>query len=72
MPGKSVNGVRVQQQKVLGVVPGILGCVQALEALKIVGEFGSPLSEKYVKCMCVCVQFLLTVLCEVVAVPIGF
>uniref|UniRef100_A0A6A7G6H5 Adenylyltransferase and sulfurtransferase MOCS3 homolog n=2 Tax=Hirondellea gigas TaxID=1518452 RepID=A0A6A7G6H5_9CRUS len=31
---------------VLGVVPGIIGSLQAMEILKIVGQFGEPLSAK--------------------------
>lgn len=31
---------------VLGVVPGVIGCMQALEALKIISGVGTPLSEK--------------------------
>ncbi|KAG7161914.1 Adenylyltransferase and sulfurtransferase MOCS3-like [Homarus americanus] len=31
---------------VLGVVPGLIGCMQALEAIKIISGLGSPLSQK--------------------------
>lgn len=31
---------------VLGVVPGLIGCLQALEAIKIASGLGSPLSQK--------------------------
>ncbi|KAL6196274.1 hypothetical protein ACLB2K_031889 [Fragaria x ananassa] len=35
---------RCSDSGVLGVVPGIIGCLQALEAIKIAGEVGEPLS----------------------------
>ncbi|GFQ00121.1 adenylyltransferase and sulfurtransferase mocs3 [Phtheirospermum japonicum] len=35
---------RCSDSGVLGVVPGIIGCLQALEAIKVAGEVGEPLS----------------------------
>ncbi|CAM9914071.1 unnamed protein product [Ectocarpus sp. 6 AP-2014] len=36
-------GRRCSDNGVLGTVPGVIGCLQATEALKVLGEFGSPL-----------------------------
>eukprot|EP00903_Cladosiphon_okamuranus_P012366 g11591.t1 len=36
-------GRRCSDNGVLGTVPGVMGCLQATEALKVLGEFGSPL-----------------------------
>ncbi|KAG0724014.1 Adenylyltransferase and sulfurtransferase MOCS3 [Chionoecetes opilio] len=33
---------------VLGMVPGVIGCMQALEAIKIVSHLGTPLTQKLV------------------------
>ncbi|CAM9325235.1 unnamed protein product [Ascophyllum nodosum] len=35
---------RCSDNGVLGTVPGVIGCLQATEALKVLGEFGEPLS----------------------------
>ncbi|XP_047341242.1 adenylyltransferase and sulfurtransferase MOCS3 [Impatiens glandulifera] len=37
---------RCSDSGVLGVVPGIIGCLQALEAIKIASNIGEPLSER--------------------------
>lgn len=37
---------RCSDAGVLGVVPGIVGCLQAMEAIKIAAGVGSPLSRK--------------------------
>lgn len=37
---------RCSDSGVLGVVPGIIGCLQALEAVKISAKVGDPLSER--------------------------
>ncbi|WCJ32977.1 Adenylyltransferase and sulfurtransferase MOCS3 [Euphorbia peplus] len=37
---------RCSDSGVLGVVPGIIGCLQALEAIKIASSVGEPLSER--------------------------
>ncbi|XP_065862444.1 adenylyltransferase and sulfurtransferase MOCS3 [Euphorbia lathyris] len=37
---------RCADSGVLGVVPGIIGCLQALEAIKIASSIGEPLSER--------------------------
>ena len=34
------------EYKVLGVTPGIIGCAEAAEVLKIIGEYGEVLSGK--------------------------
>ncbi|CAM9134543.1 unnamed protein product [Scytosiphon promiscuus] len=36
-------GRRCSDNGVLGTVPGVIGCLQATEALKVLGAFGSPL-----------------------------
>ncbi|CAN0215713.1 unnamed protein product [Pylaiella littoralis] len=36
-------GRRCSDNGVLGTVPGVIGCLQATEALKVLGEFGCPL-----------------------------
>eukprot|EP00904_Undaria_pinnatifida_P002240 jgi/Undpi1/12016/HiC_scaffold_4.g01715.m1 len=37
-------GRRCSDNGVLGTVPGVIGCLQATEALKVLGEFGEPLT----------------------------
>ncbi|VFR01765.1 unnamed protein product [Cuscuta campestris] len=37
---------RCSDNGVLGVVPGVIGCLQALEAIKVASEIGEPLSER--------------------------
>ncbi|CAM9353760.1 unnamed protein product [Discosporangium mesarthrocarpum] len=37
---------RCSDNGVLGSVPGVIGCLQATEALKVLGGFGTPLSQK--------------------------
>ncbi|KAJ0970801.1 hypothetical protein J5N97_018760 [Dioscorea zingiberensis] len=37
---------RCSDSGVLGVVPGVIGCLQALEAIKIASAIGEPLSER--------------------------
>ena len=34
---------------VLGPVPGVIGCQQALETLKVLGQFGTPLVGRYMR-----------------------
>ncbi|KAI3997072.1 hypothetical protein MKX01_032723 [Papaver californicum] len=43
-PPPSTACQRCSDSGVLGVVPGIIGCLQALEALKVAGDVGEPLS----------------------------
>ncbi|KAM7250905.1 hypothetical protein ACFE04_022788 [Oxalis oulophora] len=45
-PPPSTACQRCADAGVLGVVPGIIGCLQALEAIKIASAIGEPLSER--------------------------
>ncbi|KAE8713698.1 Adenylyltransferase and sulfurtransferase MOCS3 [Hibiscus syriacus] len=44
MPPPATACQRCSDSGVLGVVPGIIGCLQALEAIKIASDVGEPLS----------------------------
>ncbi|XP_042013889.1 adenylyltransferase and sulfurtransferase MOCS3-like [Salvia splendens] len=43
-PPPSTSCQRCSDSGVLGVVPGVIGCLQALEAIKVAGVVGEPLS----------------------------
>ncbi|KAI8010654.1 Adenylyltransferase and sulfurtransferase MOCS3 [Camellia lanceoleosa] len=43
-PPSATTCQRCSDSGVLGVVPGIIGCLQALEAIKIASAIGEPLS----------------------------
>jgi len=45
-PDDSVQVENCNEIGVLGVLPGIIGCYQAMEAVKILAEFGEPLVRK--------------------------
>jgi adenylyltransferase/sulfurtransferase len=46
-PPKAAQGT-CSNEGVLGVVPGIIGCVQALEAIKILSQSGQPLASRMI------------------------
>ena len=46
-PPKAAQG-SCSNEGVLGVVPGIIGCIQALEAIKILSESGQPLASRMI------------------------
>ncbi|KAI3847778.1 hypothetical protein MKX03_009761 [Papaver bracteatum] len=45
-PPPSTACQRCSDSGVLGVVPGVIGCLQALEALKVASDVGEPLSSR--------------------------
>lgn len=45
-PPPSTACQRCADSGVLGVVPGVIGCLQALEAIKVASDIGEPLSER--------------------------
>ncbi|CAH9075935.1 unnamed protein product [Cuscuta europaea] len=46
IPPPTTSCQRCSDSGVLGVVPGVIGCLQALEAIKVACEIGDPLSQR--------------------------